>query len=157
MSVYSLVCQTEVRAPIDEAFAACTDPALLPRLSPEWLELQVVSPGGLEISKGSEIAYAFNWFGVWFYFGTVITEWDPPHRFCSEQRLGPYRLLRHQFRFRREEHRTVIEEHVAYSMHFAWIGRALHWLVVRDQIRKTFAFRQRALTELLGAPGTGKG
>jgi ligand-binding SRPBCC domain-containing protein len=73
-----------------------------------------------------------------------IAVWDPPLRFVDEQLRGPYRHWRHEHLFEEEPGGTRCRDVVEYNV---LGGRLVHRFLVRPDLLKIFAYRQRALEE----------
>jgi ligand-binding SRPBCC domain-containing protein len=154
MRPYTL--DTRMLAPVSlhEAFAVFEDPYNLARITPPWLAFRVTSQARVTMRRGAEITYRIRWLGLPVSWRTVITEYNPPYSFVDEQAAGPYRLWRHRHTFQPGAHGTLVADHVDYILPWGFLGRLLHRLLVRRQLERIFAFRQRALaaiwTETMG-------
>ena len=67
--------------------------------------------------------------------------------FVDEQIRGPYRLWRHEHTFEERDGRTIARDQVDYSVRG---GRFINWLLVENDVRRIFEFRQQALSEYFG-------
>jgi ligand-binding SRPBCC domain-containing protein len=112
------------------------------------LNLRITSRERVEMKKGAVITYQIRWLGIPLSWKTVITEYEPPFLFVDEQTVGPYALWRHRHTFRPGEAGTVVSDHVDYVLPFGWIGRIVHRFMVRRQLERIFAFRQKALAAM---------
>jgi ligand-binding SRPBCC domain-containing protein len=148
------VLETGMLAPtgIRETFAVFEDPYNLARITPPWLNFRITSRERVVIRKGAEITYRIAWLGIPLRWKTVITAYEPPFLFIDEQTSGPYVLWRHTHRFSPEGQGTRVEDRVEYVLPFGLVGRLVHRLVVRRQLERIFAFRQRALAEIWRGP-----
>jgi ligand-binding SRPBCC domain-containing protein len=105
------------------------------------------------ISRGTEIRYRLRLHGIPIYWRTEILEWKPPYRFVDVQRSGPYRLWHHTHRFEAEGGGTKITDVVRYALPFGVVGRMIHALKVRGDVRRIFDYRRGRIQELFaGAP-----
>ena len=149
MKVYAL--ESEMLAPVSvqEAFEIFENPHNLARITPSWLNFRIISEEKVDIRKGAEIHYRIRWAGIPIAWKTVITEYEPPFFFVDEQARGPYRYWRHRHTFRPTEGGTIVGDRVDYALPFGWLGRIVHLLVVRRQLRRIFEFRRQALLELM--------
>ena len=84
-----------------------------------------------------------------FAWKTRFTAYEPPLLFEDEQAEGPYALWRHRHSFEEVDDGTVISDRVEYALPLGPLGRLAQFLVAR-QLRGIFAYRQRALMQLLG-------
>jgi ligand-binding SRPBCC domain-containing protein len=153
MKLHILECEMSAPLSVREAFEIFEDPHNLAKITPPWLHFRIVSEGNVEVRRGAEITYQIRWAGIPLSWKTVITEYEPPFFFVDEQSRGPYRYWRHRHSFRPTEGGTVVGDRVEYALPFGWLGRIVHALFVRRQLRQIFAYRQQALAELMrGVP-----
>lgn len=136
--------------PLDEIFAFFADAHNLEILTPTWLRFEVLTPRPIDLSKGVVVDYKLRIHGLPLRWQSEITAWEPPHRFVDEQLRGPYRLWRHEHRFREERGGTVAEDHIVYAVPG---GALVNRLFVARDVEKIFAFRSEKLRELFGQAG----
>ncbi len=137
-----------VPSPLDETFAFFADAFNLERITPPFLRFRVVTPPPIAMRPGALIDYRLRLRGVPFRWRTEITEWEPPRSFVDVQLKGPYRRWVHRHTFRAERGGTRIDDHVDYAV---VCGALTNPLIVRPDVRRIFAYRQRVIGELLGA------
>lgn len=157
---------------MEKAFAFFADPRNLPRIMPpamgaKLLNLKLVSPeagtrtGGLAgtsvvAGAGTEMTLSFlvlpglPFRGRWV---ARITECEINHFFADLQLKGPFKAWhhRHEFLPRERDGRlgTLIRDVVEYEVGFGPAGAVADRLFVRRQLRRTFAWRQKAVQGLL--------
>ena len=131
--------------PRKEVFDFFSNASNLEKLTPPWLQFQVVTPTPIQIHEGTEIDYRLRIRGISVRWQSRITAWDPPQRFVDEQVRGPYREWIHEHRFSEKESGTLCEDSVRYSP----LGGALiNKLFVERDVRQIFAYRSERLKEL---------
>ena len=135
-------------APIDEAFGFFADAENLERITPAKLRFLILSPRPIRIRAGATIDYRLVLFGVPIRWQSVISVWDPPHRFVDEQTRGPYRQWIHTHRFESVDCGTRISDDVRYRLPLSPVGD-LAYPLVRAQLRSIFDYRERAMRRLL--------
>ena len=150
MHVYELRCEMLVRRGIGEVFSVFEDPYNLLSITPHWLNLRVTSKERVVMREGAEIVYKIRWLGIPITWKTLITAYDPPFSFTDEAVEGPYLFWRHHHTFAEQPEGTLVRDVVDYALPFGPVGQLMHRLVVGRQLRHIFAFRQKALRQLLG-------
>ena len=149
MQSYTLACQLVTTVSVEEAFAVFENPYNLARITPPWLNFQILTED-LQMRSGAEIEYLFRWNGFPLHWKTRITEYDPPFLFVDEALRSPYKFWRHYHSFRKTDRGTAVSDVVHYAMPYGLLGRAVHALAVSKQLTNIFEFRQKAIAELLG-------
>ena len=154
--VEELRAETWVPARVEEAFAFFADATNLERLTPSWLNFEIVTPTPIAMQAGTIIDYRIRLYGVPIPWQTKIEIWEPGRRFVDLQVAGPYRWWRHEHRFEPSGGGTRVIDHVDYLPR----ARMLSGRMVRRDVERIFAFRQVALTSAFsindpGAPRRG--
>jgi ligand-binding SRPBCC domain-containing protein len=138
---------------VEEVFRFFEDPLNLARITPPELNFVVKTPGPIEMRKGARIDYTIRWLGVRMNWQTLITDYQSGKSFVDEQLRGPYKLWRHRHDFRSVDGASVISDRVEYELPFGILGRIAHRILVGRQLKRIFAYRQRAIARILGVPG----
>jgi ligand-binding SRPBCC domain-containing protein len=132
------------RAP-ELLFPFFADARNLGKITPAWLNFEILKPSPEGLRKGSIIDYRIRVHGFPLKWRTEITEWDPPFQFVDVQLRGPYRLWKHRHRFLASEDGTLCVDEVEYSP----IGGALvNLLFVRRDVERIFDYRAKKLKKL---------
>lgn len=131
--------------PLDEVFPFFSDAHNLERLTPPWLNFKVLTPSPVAMRVGALIDYKIRLRGVPIRWQSEITVWQPQRRFVDEQRRGPYRLWHHEHRFESRDGGTLCSDVVRYAV---WFDLAVHKLLIRPDIERIFAYRQKVLSRL---------
>jgi ligand-binding SRPBCC domain-containing protein len=150
MRVYSIQAEQVVPRPLDEVFAFFDRPENLQKLTPPSLGFEILTPEPLEMYRGALIDYTIKIWGVPLHWRTLITCYDPPHKFVDEQLKGPYSFWHHTHTFTEVEGGTKIADHVRYAMPFGILGRAIHAVYVERDLKRIFGFREKLVRELFG-------
>ena len=131
-----------------EVFAFFADVRNLEALTPPWLEFEILTPGQIEMRPGKMIDYRIRIHGIPIRWRTEIAEWQPPHYFVDRQLRGPYSLWHHTHTFEERDGGTLCLDDVCYRP----LGGALvHWLFVKRDVERVFAYRRQRLGELFSS------
>jgi ligand-binding SRPBCC domain-containing protein len=133
--------------PREQVFAFFSEPRNLEALTPNWLKFHILTPSPIEMRVGTVIEYRLRVHGVPLRWTSEITAWEPPVRFVDKQIHGPYRLWEHEHRFEERGGNTVVIDEVRYAVPG---GKLMERWVVRRDLEKVFAFRERKLLEIFG-------
>jgi ligand-binding SRPBCC domain-containing protein len=133
-----------VPQPLARVFAYFADAHNLEDLTPPWLKFQITTPGPIEMKPGAVIDYRIKLYGIPMTWRTLISEWQPPHRFVDIQLRGPYSVWVHEHTFTEENGGTRICDHVRYLAPFHFLAAPL---VIQHQLQKIFAYRTQHISE----------
>lgn len=136
-----------------EVFRFFEDARNLGRITPPWINFQIVNPEGIAMREGAEIDYIIRWQGLPMKWKTLITQYDPPRCFVDEQLRGPYSLWHHEHTFEETAEGVAIRDRVVYRLPLGPLGRIAHALMVKRQLLEIFRFRQAAIAKILAVPG----
>jgi ligand-binding SRPBCC domain-containing protein len=150
MKIHTLVREQVVATPHDEVFAFFAQPENLARLTPAALRFRILTPTPFEMKEGALIDYVIHPMGIPMRWRTLITTYDPPHRFIDEQLLGPYSFWHHTHTFTETADGTMLGDRVVYSLPLGPVGTLVHALVIQRQLRRIFAYRSRVIAEMFG-------
>jgi len=146
---YQLQTRLFVARDLETAFNFFADAGNLQRLTPPWLEFQILTPRPIPMHAGALIDYRLRVHGVPIRWRTEIAEWQPPHRFVDRQTRGPYRLWRHTHTFTPVAGGTMVEDTVRYQPRG---GALVHGLFVRRDLERIFRFRQEEILNAFDVP-----
>ncbi|MEZ5316387.1 MAG: SRPBCC family protein [Vicinamibacterales bacterium] len=151
---HHLTARLELPLPLDRVFRFFGAAENLQRITPPELGFRILTPLPIEMRPGALIDYRIRLFGLPLRWRTEITEWDPPHRFVDIQLRGPYREWTHTHTFEPtpDGRGTIIHDHVQYQLPLTPLGD-LAWPIVRLQLRRIFAYRERATRQQLLTAG----
>ena len=147
MKEYSISRRVWVPRSLAKVFPFFADAENLERLTPPELAFRIDSSLPVAMKAGALIDYTIGLHRIPMKWRTEITSWDPPHSFEDTQLSGPYRKWVHTHRFTENAGGTIIEDRVAYSLPFGFLGRIVHPLVAR-QLKRIFDYRETVLSKL---------
>ena len=153
MEPYELADELVVPAPIEDVFAFFDRPENLARITPPWLSFQILTPRPIPMHEGAVLDYAIRVGPMPSRWRSMITTYEPPHRFVDEQLLGPYSFWHHTHSFECVEGGTLIRDHVRYLPPPGFLGRIAHALFIRRQLEAIFRYRREVVQDLFpGVP-----
>jgi len=88
--------------------------------------------------------------GIKLNWMTEITQVKFGEYFVDEQRVGPYALWHHEHHFTGIKGGVHMTDIVHYALPFGVIGRLTNKILVRKEIEKIFAYREKAVNDLFG-------
>jgi ligand-binding SRPBCC domain-containing protein len=97
------------------------------------------------MKQGAVIDYTIKLFKIPIHWRTLITSYDPPFMFVDEQIKGPYTFWHHTHIFKEIDEGVEIEDKVIYAIPFGIIGRALHFLWIRKDLKNIFEYRKKII------------
>ena len=146
---YTLRREQELDGTPDEVFPFFAEARNLERITPPFLEFQVVSAD--EMRVGALIEYRLKLHGVPIRWLTRIEEWVPGVRFVDAQLRGPYALWHHTHEFEAHDGHTLMRDTVRYALPFGPLGTVAHRLFVRRDVERIFDYRTVSLPSMPSA------
>jgi hypothetical protein len=137
--------------PLNEVFPFFQNPENLARITPAHLNFQLLTPSPIQMKAGAVIDYTVSPFLFPLRWTTLITEYDPPHKFVDLQLKGPYSLWHHTHTFRDVDGGTEMTDEVRYVMPLWILGDFIHTLLVQRQIEEIFEYRAKVIANLLNS------
>ena len=151
MSVHTLHTKQIIRASMTEAWAFFSNPRNLAKITPPELGFEVLTPDlPSQVYAGMMIAYRVRpLLGIPMTWLSEITLVEDGVRFIDEQRVGPYAVWHHEHAFHDlGDGRVEMEDKATYVLPFAPLGDLAHPWLVKPQLDRIFAFREKAVREL---------
>ena len=133
----------------DAVFPFFADALNLERITPPWLGFRVLTPGPIEMRRGTLIEYRLKLHGVPIRWLTRIEVWEPPVRFVDVQVRGPYRLWHHTHSFEPNGAGTVMRDTVRYALPFGPLGELARRAFVARDLARIFDFRRVAVEAVI--------
>lgn len=141
-----------VAAPLEEVFRFFGQPENLARITPGWLGFRILTPSPVPMRTGAIIDYEVKLGPIPTRWRSVITTFEPPHRFVDEQLMGPYSFWHHTHEFEEAPGGTLIRDKVLYLMPLGPLGRLARVLFVRRQLEGIFNHRRKVIEEVFPSP-----
>ncbi len=152
MKVYLLEQTQTTTASLEAVFAFFSQPENLARITPPSMGFQVLTPSPIAMHQGAIIDYVVK-VGLPLRWRSLITSYEPPHRFVDEQLDGPYAFWHHTHTFRPlPGGGTELGDVVRYALPLGPLGELAHALAVRRQLRQVFAYRRDFIAGHFGGP-----
>lgn len=152
MKIYQLKTSQKLPISIEKAWNFFSDPKNLAKITPTWLNFQIVSDLPPKMHAGMIIVYTvrpiLNISTTWV---TEITHVKENFYFVDEQRFGPYKMWHHEHVFKDNGDGTItMEDLVSYVVPFGIIGRIANHFILRKRINDIFNFRRNVLIKMFG-------
>ncbi|MCA9059799.1 MAG: SRPBCC family protein, partial [Planctomycetaceae bacterium] len=151
---YVLTAFVQLCADRETVFRFFSDAFQLERITPAWLQFQVLTPPPIQMAPGALIDYRLKLRGIPIRWRTEISEWDPPFSFVDRQIRGPYLLWEHRHIFEeirtpQGEPATAMTDIVRYRVPG---GALIHSLLVRRDVQRIFEYRCQQMQQIFAAP-----
>lgn len=151
MQLYQLHAKQSIKTDMHTAWEFLSDPKNLQRITPEAMGFNILAGADRKMFSGQVIHYTVSPFpGITTKWVTEITHVENGKYFVDEQRFGPYALWHHKHFIREIEGGVEMEDIIDYKIPFGILGQMLHPILVKPQLKKIFAHREKALKELFG-------
>lgn len=141
MKTFRLQREQWLPRPVNDVFAFFADAKNLGRITPSWLNFQILDPQPTALATGVKIVYRLAWHGIPVRWVTEIERWNPPISFVDVQLRGPYRHWRHTHSFQQINGGTLMRDEVEYALPFGPLGVLAHKWKVKADLDKIFDYR----------------
>lgn len=151
MKVYTLERKQIVSKKLSEVFPFFAKPENLEELTPPSLNFKIITPTPIEMKEGALIDYTIKISGIPQRWTTLITKFEPPHKFVDQQIKGPYSFWHHTHEFYESKEGTVLLDRVDYGLPFSFLGDIAHALFVKKQLNTIFDYRYQIIQKLFNS------
>lgn len=150
---------------LEEVFPFFADPRNLPRIMPAWMDVRIEdativplpnAPSGGFAGPGSTLLASYRAIPFApFRIRSVarIVDFAMNEFFADVQDQGPFRSWHHRHEFASETRKgtlgTRLRDRIEYEIGLEPLGRVINLLFIAPQMRRTFAYRQKAVEGLL--------
>ena len=139
-----------IHATIERAWGFFSDPRNLAKITPPELDFTILTALPERVHPGMMIEYRVRpLLGIPVRWLTEITHVEPGKFFVDEQRIGPYHIWHHEHHFKELDCGCIeMQDRVTYVLPFSPLGDIIHPFIVKPQLAKIFAFREKAVNEI---------
>ncbi|MFT5906026.1 MAG: ligand-binding SRPBCC domain-containing protein [Cryomorphaceae bacterium] len=150
-AIHVINSEQELPISIDEAWEFFSTPANLEKLTPKSLRFKILTCSHDTMVEGQIISYKIRLMPlVWMNWVTEIKQVEDKHFFVDDQRSGPYKIWHHRHTFTETENGVLMQDQVHYLLPFGFIGKIVHTLFVKAQLKRIFSYRTEMLAERFG-------
>ena len=130
---------------LEQAWAFFSDPGNLQRITPDWLDFEILSGADRAMHPGQILTYRIRaLFGIPHLWVTEITHVLPRRFFVDEQRQGPYAFWHHQHHFEETKAGVQMTDLLHYTLPMGFFGNLFH-PVIRRKLEAIFDHRHGTL------------
>ena len=149
MKTYSLKFEQYIDLPVNDVFNFFSRPENLSLITPARLKFDIITPTPLKMKEGQLVDYSLRiMYIIKLHWRTLITHYEKPYKFVDQQLKGPYTLWHHTHTFEEKDGGTLIRDELKYAIPFGILGRIVHELYVKYDIRSIFKYRQKILDDI---------
>ena len=151
MKLYTLHKTQKLPITIDEAWAFLCNPANLSKLTPQKMNMNIISKEDRPIYAGQILQYSVTPLpGFKTKWVSEITQFKDRDYFIDIQVYGPYAFWHHKHFIRAIEGGVEMEDLIHYKVPLGWLGRLLQPIIVKPKLEDVFNFRKTQLEKLFG-------
>jgi ligand-binding SRPBCC domain-containing protein len=152
MAITQFYAEQKIPSTLDEVWDFISSPKNLKKITPPHMGFHITSKDlsdkmyeGMIISyKVSPLpGYRTNWM-------TEITHIKEGKYFVDEQRLGPYKIWHHEHFIEPIKNGVLMKDLITYVPPFGIFGSIANHILIKNQVRKIFEYRKKALIEIYG-------
>ena len=149
MKKYTIRFEQFIDLPIEDVFNFFSRPENLSLITPPRLKFDILTPSPIQMKEGQLIDYSLTiMYFMKLHWRTLITNYNHPHKFIDQQIKGPYSLWHHTHIFQEKNGGTLIQDEVTYAIPFGLIGRLIHAIYIKYDLRSIFKYRHKILNKI---------
>ena len=149
MKTYNLKFEQYIDLPVNDVFNFFSRPENLSLITPARLKFDILTPTPIKMKEGQLVDYSLRiMYIIKLHWRTLITHYEKPYKFVDQQLKGPYTLWHHTHTFEEKDGGTLIRDELKYAIPFGILGRIVHALYVKYDIRSIFRYRQKILDDI---------
>ena len=158
MKTYNLKFEQFIDLPIHDVFSFFSKPENLSLITPSRLKFNILTPRPIIMEEGQLIDYTLTiMYCLNIRWTTLITKYSKPNIFIDQQLKGPYSLWHHTHTFKEKDGGTLITDQVVYGVPFGVIGRLLHLIYIKHDLKSIFRYRYKILNHIFSEIKTQSG
>lgn len=148
MKIYEIKTKQTVNRPIAEVFSFFSKPENLEVITPKKLDFKILTPSPIKMGKSKVIDYSIKLSFFRVHWRSLITSYKPCQTFTDEQIKGPYLFWYHTHDFKQTKYGVDITDRVRYVVPFGVLGRIVHCLWIRHNLKNIFEYRTAVINSL---------
>lgn len=130
---------------LDSVFVFYSNENNLEKITPPYLNFQVLGKNTPEIQSGTLIDYRLKLHGIPMRWRTQIEDWSPPTQFRDRQLQGPYSVWDHLHTFKVLGNGVLMEDTLKWKLPLGQMGRWAAFPFVRKDVKRIFDYRKSTL------------
>lgn len=153
MKTYQLKFEQKLPISLEQAWDFFSSPLNLAKITPDHMGFIITSDfkEGRKMYPGMIITYKVSpLLGIKLNWMTEITHVQEGKYFVDEQRFGPYALWHHQHHFEEIKGGVLMADIINYAIPYGFIGRIANSILVENEVRGIFDYREKKVEELFG-------
>ena len=151
MKIFTLHKKQKLPISLDEAWAFLCNPANLSKLTPQEMNMKIISGADRPMYAGQVIQYSVRPIpGFKTKWVSEITQYKDKTYFVDLQLYGPYACWHHKHFVHEIEGGVEMEDIIDYRVPFGILGRLLHPVLVKPKLEGIFNYRKKQLKQLFG-------
>tara|TARA_B100001123_G_C14690773_1_gene781241 strand:+ start:126 stop:584 length:459 start_codon:yes stop_codon:yes gene_type:complete len=149
MKLYILKREQKISKNILDVFDFFSKPENLTIITPPKMKFEILTPNPVDMKEGALVDYTVKILGFPIRWRTLITKYSPPNIFVDQQLKGPYSIWHHTHTFEKiSDNETLIRDVVVYGVPYGFIGRLIHSLYIKRDLKNIFSYRQRKIKKI---------
>lgn len=151
MKIYTLHKTQKLPISLDEAWDFLCNPANLSKLTPQEMNMNIISGADRPMYAGQVLQYSVTPLpGFKTKWVSEITQYEEKKYFVDLQLYGPYAFWHHKHFVHEIEGGVEMEDIIDYKVPFGILGRMVHPILVKPKLESIFNYRREQLELLFG-------
>ena len=151
MKIYTLHKTQKLPISLDEAWNFLCNPANLSKLTPQEMNMNIISGADRPMYAGQVLQYSVTPLpGFKTKWVSEITQYEEKKYFVDLQLFGPYAFWHHKHFVHEIDGGVEMEDIIDYKVPFGILGRMVHPILVKPKLESIFNFRREQLELLFG-------